>query len=223
MDQQDEKVEEVAQENVEQSRIVMLSDGVFAIAMTLLVFDVRVPDGVDTTSVKSIISVLLPHLIGYAISFVVIASYWFGHRVTMRAVTNVNNTFIWLNFIFLFFIAIFPVPTDLLGRHFGSVVPTIIYACFSAITGLSLWLLWVYASGEAKLLHPRFNTREVRYHNVFYLLRSVVYLLSMFIIFVPNGAYIFFVIWAVGVRLLAFILKKILLPHIKAKKQAVAG
>ena len=114
-------------------------------------------------------------------------------------------------------------PTNLLGLHFGEAAPTIIYACFSATTGFFLWLLWVYASGKAQLLHPRFSSREIRYHNVFYLLRSIVYLLSLFIIFVPNGAYIFFVIWAVVVRLLAFILKKVLLPRIKAKKQAVAG
>lgn len=223
MYQPDEKAQEAVQENVEQSRIVMLSDGVFAIAMTLLVFNIKVPDGIDLTSVKSIMFALLPHLVGYGISFVVIASYWFGHRATMQAVTHIDNRFIWLNFVFLFFVAVFPVPTDLLGLHFGMVAPTIVYACFSAIMGISLWLLWLYASGEARLLHPRFSKREIRYHNVFYLLRSVVYLLSIFIVFVPNGAYIFFIIWAIGVRILAFILGKIFLPRIKARKQAAVS
>lgn len=207
-------------ENVEQDRIVMLSDGVFAIAITLLVFNIKVPDGVNITDVRAIVYSLLPHFIGYTISFIVIASYWLGHRKTMKAITHVDRNFLWLNFLFLFFITVFPVPTDLLGEHFGTVAPTIVYACFSAAIGLSLWLLWMYASGKARLLHPHFDPHEVRFRSTFYLARSLIYLVSLFILIVPYGVYLFFAIWALLVPLLIQVLRRVFLPRIRAKKAA---
>jgi uncharacterized membrane protein len=207
-------------QNVEQDRIVMLSDGVFAIAITLLVFNIKVPDKVNITDPYAIMLSLLPHLIGYTISFIIIASYWLGHRKTMKAITRVDRNFLWLNFLFLFFITLFPVPTDLIGLHFGTVAPTIIYACFSAATGFSLLLLWLYASGRARLLHPHFDPHEVRFRSAFYLVRSLIYLASLFILFVPYGVYLFFAIWALLVPLLIMILKRVFLPRIRARKKA---
>ena len=223
MNERDAKPAPDALGSVEQDRIVMLSDGVFAIAITLLVLDIRVPNGVNSSDVYAIVRSLLPHFIGYTISFIVIASYWLGHRRIMKAMTHVDRNFLWLNFLFLFFITVFPVPTSLLGLHFGTVAPTIIYACFSAATGFSLWLLWIYASGKSRLLHPRFDPREIRFRSTFYLLRSLVYLVSLFVLFVPYGAYIFFGLWAVLVPLLIEILKRVFLPRHKARKQGASG
>lgn len=220
MNSRDTKPESSAPENVEQDRIVMLSDGVFAIAITLLIFDVKMPGGVNVTDIHAIVSALWPHFIGYTISFIMIASYWLGHRKTMKAITHVDRNFLWLNFLFLFFITIFPVPTDLIGLHFGAVAPTIIYASFSAATGFSLWLLWMYASGKARLLHPHFDPHEVRFRSSFYFVRSLIYLVSLFIIFVPYGVYLFFAIWALLVPLLIMILKRVFIPRIQARKKA---
>jgi len=223
MNERDAKPTPDALGSVEQDRIVMLSDGVFAIAITLLVLDIRVPNGVNISDVYAIGRSLLPHFIGYTISFIVIASYWLGHRRIIKVMTHVDRNFLWLNFLFLFFITVFPVSTSLLGLHFGTVAPTIIYACFSAATGFSLWLLWIYASGKSRLLHPRFDPREVRFRSTFYLLRSLVYLVSLFVLFVPYGAYIFFGVWAVLVPLLIEILRRVFLPRRKARKQGASG
>src|SRR5438105_3056885 len=101
MNSRDAMPEPSTTESVEQDRIVMLSDGVFAIAITLLIFDVKVPEGLNVTNVYAIVSSLLPHFIGYTISFIVIASYWLGHRQTMKVITHVDRNFLWLNFVFL--------------------------------------------------------------------------------------------------------------------------
>jgi len=220
MNSRDAVPEPSTPENVEQDRIVMLSDGVFAIAITLLIFNVKVQDGVNVTDVRAIVYSLLPHFIGYTISFIVIASYWLGHRQTMKAITHVDRNFLWLNFVFLFFITVFPVPTDLIGLHFGTVAPTIIYACFSAATGFSLWLLWMYAFGRARLLHPHFDPHEVRFRGTFYFVRSLIYLVSLFVLFVPYGVYLFFAIWALLVPLLIMVLKRVFIPRIQARKKA---
>ena len=223
MNERDAKPAPDALGSVEQDRIVMLSDGVFAIAITLLVLDIRVPNGVNSSDVSAIVRSLLPHFIGYTISFIVIASYWLGHRRIMKVMTHVDRNFLWLNFLFLFFITVFPVPTSLLGLHLGTVAPTIIYACFSAATGFSLWLLWIYASGKSRLLHPRFDPREIRFRSSFYLIRSLVYLVSLFVLLVPYVSYIFFGLRAVLVPLLLQILTRVFLPRRKARKQGASG
>lgn len=203
--------------NIEQDRIVMLSDGVFAIAITLLVLDIKLPSG-NVDDLYGVISSMLPSFTGYTISFVVIASYWLGHRKIMKALARINRNFLWLNFVFLFFVTVFPVPTALLAQHFGVVSPTIIYACFSAATGLSLWLLWMYASW-ADLLVKRVDIREIRFRSMFYLGRSLIYLASLLILFVPYGPYIFFILWLGLVPLLLYILRNIFRPHILARKR----
>src|SRR2546425_764157 len=70
MNERDAKPATDALGSVEQDRIVMLSDGVFAIAITLLVLDIRVPNGVNSSDVSAIVRSLLPHFIGYTISFI---------------------------------------------------------------------------------------------------------------------------------------------------------
>ena len=222
MNEQDAKPEPDALGGAEQDRIVMLSDGVFAFAITLLVLDIRVPSEVNSSDVSALVRSLLPHFLSYTVSFLVIASYWLGHRRIMKAMTHVDGTFLWLNFLFLFFITVFPVTTGLLGLHFGMVAPTMIYVCWSVATGFSLWLLWIYASGKSRLLYPRFDPHEVRFRSWFYLLRSLVYLVSLVVLFVPYGPYILFGLWAV-VPLLVLILRRVVLPHHKARKQGASS
>ncbi len=96
MNNQDSLSEPEAPGGIEQDRIVTLSDGVFAIAITLLVLDIRVPNEVNITDVYEILFSLLPHFIGYTISFIVIASYWLGHRTIMKAITHIDRNFLWL-------------------------------------------------------------------------------------------------------------------------------
>ena len=223
MNEQDAKPAPDALGDVEQDRIVTLSDGVFAFAITLLVLGIRVPDGVNSSDLSALVRSLLSPFLSYTISFIVVASYWLGHRRIIKAMTHVDRNFLWLNFLFLFFIAVFPVPTSLLGLHFGVVAPTIIYACCAAATGFSLWLLWIYASSKSRLLHPRFDPHEVRFRSGFYLLRSLVYLVCLVVLFVPSGPYILFGLWAVLVPLLPPILRRVVLPHHKARKQGASG
>ncbi len=100
MNERDAKPAPDALGSVEQDRIVMLSDGVFAIAITLLVLDISLPNGVNSSDVSAIVRSLLPHFIGYTISFIVIAGYWLGHRRIMKVMTHVDHNFLWLNFLF---------------------------------------------------------------------------------------------------------------------------
>lgn len=124
-------------------RVVFFSDAVFAIAMTVLVIDIRIPEGVSTA--EGVLDVL-PQILAYVISFYVIAANWVAHHRKFTAIEAVDATLIWLNLVLLMLIAFVPFPTSLLsnGKE-TSVVAVVLYAAVVAATSLVQLAMWVYA------------------------------------------------------------------------------
>jgi uncharacterized membrane protein len=87
----------------------------------------------------------LPKVLGYAVSFWVIALYWVAHHRCYRYIRGYDRRLIYLNFLFLMFIAFMPFPTALLFSSPARTVPVMLYAGTAAGMGLSLALLWLYA------------------------------------------------------------------------------
>ena len=97
----------------DRDRIVNLSDAVFAIAMTLLVLDLRVPDlpeGLVDSELPAALLSLWPKYLGYVLSFVVIGTFWVIHHSIFRSIRRYDRTLLWLNFLFLMFVAFVPFP-----------------------------------------------------------------------------------------------------------------
>lgn len=117
-------------------RFAALSDGVFSIAATLLVLDVRLPAGVDEFRWNQLAAVA-PHLLGYAISFLVIARMWIAQHRVLRPVERVDARALWLGLLFLMLVAFVPFPTSVLAEH-GNRDAVVLYA--STIVALSLLL-----------------------------------------------------------------------------------
>jgi uncharacterized membrane protein len=129
-----------------EDRITMLSDGIFAIAITLLVLDIRIPDGVTNYEVfrEALTNDFFEGTLFYIITFAVLASYWVNHRRLMNVVERVEGVFLWLNLFFLAFVAFFPVVSNLLKfSQFPEAV--IIYTIVLVGCGYSSLLLWIYA------------------------------------------------------------------------------
>src|SRR3954471_15920125 len=93
-------------------RIVFFSDAVFAIAITLLIIEIKVPvmhgSEVSEHSFMEAFSELIPKLFGFIISFGIIGLYWFVHHIMFGYVTHFNGKLIWLNMFFLFSIVLMP-------------------------------------------------------------------------------------------------------------------
>ena len=126
-------------------RVVFFSDAVFAIAMTLLVIDLRVPevDGGETSG--EVIVSLLPGFLAYVISFGVIALNWNGHHRKFRVINGFDSRLIQLNFLLLFLVAFTPFPTSLMSEYPGEVPSVVLYAAVvAALSLVQLWM-WVYA------------------------------------------------------------------------------
>ena len=156
-------------------RIVFFSDAVMAIAITLLVLDIKAPEGMADLGPE--LGRLWPKYLGYFVSFWVIALYWVAHHRCFRYIRAFDRRLIYLNFLFLMCIAFMPFPTALLFSSPTQATSVMLYAGTAAGMGLSLLLLWIYA-GRRRFLPadlPRAVVVDIRLN---LLLPSLVFLAS---------------------------------------------
>ena len=102
------------------NRMAAFSDGVFAIAITLLVLEIQIPDidkkGLTDKDLLIQFGQQLPTLISFVVSFFVIGLYWMAHHRLLKYVTSINHKLVWNNLLFLFPIVIMPFSTKLFSR-----------------------------------------------------------------------------------------------------------
>ncbi|MBT3150453.1 DUF1211 domain-containing protein [Streptomyces sp. CHD11] len=116
-------------------RLVALADGVFAIAVTLLVLDISVPQGLDSEEYRQALSDTLPNLGAYGISLAVLAGFWRDHRAIFRGVQQVDGTVIGLTMLGLGLAALLPFPTTLVSEYGDEPVSVVIYSVAVASLG----------------------------------------------------------------------------------------
>jgi TMEM175 potassium channel family protein len=123
-------------DSVEFARVLAFSDGLFAIAMTLLIVAVTVPHLSDEDNVHQLadaLNDLIPAFTSFFISFAVIGRYWLAHHTFISLLDSMDQAFIGLNLVYLAFIAFLPFPTALLGELFSNPLSIVIYAVSVAI------------------------------------------------------------------------------------------
>jgi len=164
--------------NLEYDRVMFFSDAVIAIAITLLVVDLRVPDVVRDP--RHELAADGHKILSFGISFVVIGLFWLGHHHLFRYITALNRRLILLNLLFLGTIAFLPYPTALLsateGEHAAS---TAFYAACVAATGLIELVIWLYAGRADGLVPTSISPAHRRYETVRLLPVPVVFALSI--------------------------------------------
>jgi uncharacterized membrane protein len=153
-------------------RIEAFSDGVYAIAITLLALQLEVPTGV--ADLWAALRDQWPGLLSFIISFAVIGAYWVAHHRLFALIERSTSTLLRLNLFALFFIALQPFTTSLVGTHGQDAagqyeVALTVYALSLAAAGLSLSLLAVYALGGHRCCAPDVPDDLIRY----YVLRGV--------------------------------------------------
>jgi uncharacterized membrane protein len=134
-------------------RVALFSDAVFAIAITLLALEIRLPEEAAHASDPQLLQILTslwPKYLGYMISFLVIGLFWLGHHRKFRLITRYDSTLLILNLLMLMVVAIVPFPTALLSEN-GGQLATILYAAFMLVLGLLYVANWLYASNGNRL------------------------------------------------------------------------
>ena len=143
-------------------RIVFFSDAVFAIAITLLSLDIRLPVTSDFHSNTELIQRLLaiwPKYLAYVISFLVIGLFWTGHHRKFRIIKRYDSTLLMLNLLMLMAIAFIPFPTAVLSEY-GNRTATVFYALVIIVTGMLSVSIWWYASYHDRFIDPGMDHRQ---------------------------------------------------------------
>jgi len=143
-------------------RILALSDGVFAIALTLLILDIVLPAMTTDDELGRELLHIWPRYLAYALSFLVIARFWVIHHQTFRLIVRDDATLVWLNFLLLFFIAFLPFPTAVIGEKEGVPAAAVLYASAVFLTSASSAAYLWYATGRANLIRPDVGRGQIR-------------------------------------------------------------
>jgi uncharacterized membrane protein len=172
--------------HLEYDRVLFFSDAVFAIAITLLVVDLGVPDVVPNAGHQ--LHADKYRILGFAISFLVIGLFWMGHHRLFRYITALDRPVIFLNLVFLGTIAFLPYPTALLfASSTKQVAATVFYAACVAGAGLVELAIWLYALRGDGLVPASVSPASRRYVMAQILPTPVVFGLSIPVAFVAPG------------------------------------
>jgi uncharacterized membrane protein len=118
-------------------RMEAFSDAVIAIIMTIMVLELRPPEGTDWSSLQPLIPVFLT----YVLSFVYLGIYWNNHHHLLQATTRITGGILWANLNLLFWLSLFPFATGWMGENHAATVPTIAYGLVLLMAGVAYYLL----------------------------------------------------------------------------------
>ncbi|HYJ22283.1 MAG TPA: TMEM175 family protein [Solirubrobacterales bacterium] len=169
---------------IEFSRIVAFSDGVFAIAITLLVLALDIPEHLQGESVADALWDQRENLLAYALSFAVIGRFWVVHHRIFSQVTGFDGRLLALNIFYLAWIVLIPFSSKVLGDHGGETATVVLYAV--NLSGVILTGLWMAADARAGGLIAigAAEDREQRYRSLYI---AAVFLASIPVAFIAPG------------------------------------
>ncbi|MFN8495059.1 MAG: TMEM175 family protein [Caldilineaceae bacterium] len=172
-------------------RLIFFSDAVFAIAITLLALEIRLPElpeNVSNAAMLAALGSIWPKYLSFVISFLVIGSYWIVHHRIFRNVRHYDGRLMLLNLLLLMAVSFVPFPTALLGEH-ANQVSTILYAFTMAWVGCLTTAIFAYASAGGRLLEEPLAPSEFRQRLLRALIAPLVFLFSVGVAFWnPNWA-----------------------------------
>lgn len=177
----------MAQRELEFERLTFFSDAVIAIAITLLVVDIGLPEHLTAATIGQALADLFSSLAAFGISFAVIGIYWVSHHRIFRYVIAWDGRLLVLNLVFLFFIAVQPFTTSVLGEHGDLALATIVYALGMVGTGLSSTALWLHVV-RAGLIDQRLSPQQRRFLTIRTLAAPIVFAASIPVAFFSPAA-----------------------------------
>ncbi|HEX7364492.1 MAG TPA: TMEM175 family protein [Dehalococcoidia bacterium] len=144
------------------SRLEALTDGIFAIAMTLLVLTLTLP---DTTTTRLPLSQLIveqwPKFFNYALSFLLLAVFWIVHHRQFHFIRRTNSSHLWINIGILMFVVLVPFTTDVVGDYSHQTLAEVLFGGNLFVLGLLFLLNWWYACYHHRLVAPDLDRKII--------------------------------------------------------------
>lgn len=179
---------QIAGDNMSNGRIETLVDGVFAIVLTLLVFDIKAPQAATDAELIRQLLALAPKFFTYVLSFVILGLFWFGHQMVSRYIRRVDRIHIWFNLLFLMCVAFIPFSAALLGENGQQRSAAIVYGVNLLATGLTRYLHWRYVTSNHRLVSNDLDKRLIRAVRRTFLIVPVVYTIAIGVAFLSVPA-----------------------------------
>jgi uncharacterized membrane protein len=140
------------------NRIEALADGIFAVAMTILVLELHVPDLGPVTSEARLLAALeslAPKILSFGSGFIILGTLWIGHRFQFHYIRRSNRAILWINLAFLLTISFLPFVVALIGTYGPMRVSCVLYGATLVAALACLLFQWLYATGPGRLVdHP---------------------------------------------------------------------
>ncbi len=187
---------------LEKNRIEALTDGIYAIVLTLSVLMIGTglySGSVDGSTFYPALSDAIPEIFNYALSFFLLSIFWTVHHRQMNSISHVDSVYIWLNMVSLFFITLVPFTTNLNSDFSEYPLAVAVYAANIMVISLSYTISWAYATRGHRLVADDIPDAAIRNGIRRGLLVSVV---SLFVI---GAAFIMASEWATSFYLLVFV------------------
>jgi uncharacterized membrane protein len=157
-----DRAEERYERTHDPSRVLAFSDGVCAIIITLLVIEIHPPTLGNGETLQDAIGELRPSLIAFAISFVVVAIAWVGHRDLFALIRRTDRGLVWLNVLYLFPLCLVPFGASLIASYQDDPVALRLYGFLLVAVAVTRLCIWVYATGRPLLLVVPIDPRSRR-------------------------------------------------------------
>jgi uncharacterized membrane protein len=198
-------------------RIITLSDGVFAIAITLLVLDIVPHIAASATGSEFVHQLrdMAPQITAYFLSFLVIGRFWDYHRTVFRFIKLGDSRVVWLNLIMLLWITLIPATAALLGSHWHEPSAIVLYGLNMILATASLWALWWYVRSAGYVRREKLHVASDRDIDRFLAISGVAYALAIAAAFI--NPLIALVLIFVGAALARILARQVL------RRRAVAG
>jgi uncharacterized membrane protein len=170
-------------------RLVFFSDAVFAISITLLTLEIRLPEEAAYFNNDELLASLLGNwhqYLAFLISFLVVGSFWTSHHRKFRYIMRYDRSLINLNLLLLMAIAFIPFPTSIISVN-SNLVATIFYASGMMVPALMFIFIWWYASRRYNLIVSDLDERIIRREFAAPIATGLIFLISIGIAFVNPG------------------------------------
>lgn len=169
----------IISDDMSNGRIETLVDGVFAIVLTLLVFDIKAPQAANDAELFQQLFALTPKFLTYVLNFVILGLFWFGHQIASYYIRKVDLIHIWFNLLFLMCIAFIPFSAALLGESGHQRSAVIVYGINLQVTGLTRYLHWRYVTGNHRLVSNSLDHRLMRAVQRMFLVVPFIYTIAI--------------------------------------------
>ena len=173
--------------NLSPHRVEALTDGVFAIVMTILVLELSVPvitEGSVHVELGHRLLDIWPKFLSYVVTFLMLGLQWFHHHRQFHWITQSDSILVWINTVYLMFVALLPFSTSILGEYIEEPLAVIIYGGNFVACWILRYFLWSYSTGNYRLVDRNIDSREVSMPKIIYPIVILIFIIAVGIGFI---------------------------------------